>query len=140
MKAINDLIKLSAYQMQILTYSTNLPGIRKRGDTEREQETAENQMKRTKRQKIDKRGQRPKGQTVIKSGKYAEKKTETVSDKNARKRHRKREKDSDRKRQIDRPLQREKETSSDIRPRITSITKKLVILSQTAVLFRGILV
>ena len=42
-------------------------------------------MKRTKRQKIDKKGQRPKGQTAIKSGKYAEKKTETVGDKNARK-------------------------------------------------------
>ena len=126
--------------MQILTYSTNLPGIRKRGDTEREQETAENQMKRTKRQKIDQKGQRLKGQTVIKSGKYGKKKADTVSDKNARKRHRKREKDSDRKRQIDRPLRREKETSSDIRPRISSITKELVILSQTAVLFRGILV
>ena len=98
--------------MQILTCSTNLPGIRKRGDAEREQETAENQMKRTKRQKIDRKGQRPKGQTVIKSDKYAEKKIETVSDKNARKRHRKRERDSDRKRQIDRPLQRERETET----------------------------
>ena len=54
--------------------------IRKRGDTEREQETADNQMKRTKRQKIDKKGQRPKGQTVIKSGKCAEKKTEMTID------------------------------------------------------------
>ena len=71
--------------MRITACSTNLPGIRKRGDTEREQETAENQMKRTKRKKIDRKGQRPKGQTVIKSGKYAEKKTETVSDKNERK-------------------------------------------------------
>ena len=50
-------------------------------------------MKLTKRQKIDKKGQRPKGQTVIKNGKYEEKNTETVSDKNARKRHRKRERD-----------------------------------------------
>ena len=129
-------MNLSTYQMQIPTCSTNLPGIRKRGDTEREQETAENQMQRTKRKKTDKKGQRPKGQTVIKSGKYAEKNTETVSDKNARKRHRKRE----REKETDRPLQREKETSSAIRPRISSITKKLVILSQTAVLFKGILV